>query len=96
MLTGIRLISAIGYKYNARKVLSFIVAMDTGITKAGIPYLSKYPEPFYNFSISPFPRPIFIYKFFGYVNMVEYHNKSRQYDLALKNFWVTLCGLLRL
>ena len=36
----------IGYKYNTRKVLSFIVTEDSGSTKAGITYLSKYPEQF--------------------------------------------------
>ena len=33
----------IGYKYNAWKVLSFIVTEETGRTKAGINYLYKYP-----------------------------------------------------
>ena len=32
---------AIGYKYNARKVLSFIVTDNEGSTKTGIPYLFK-------------------------------------------------------
>ena len=31
----------IGYKYNVRKFLFFIVTEDTGITKLGLPYLSK-------------------------------------------------------
>ena len=35
---------AIGYKYNARKVLSFIFTDNAGITKTDIPYLSKYPD----------------------------------------------------
>ena len=30
------------------------------------------------------------------VNEVDSHNKSRQYDLALKKWWVTQCGWLRL
>ena len=37
-----------------------------------------------------------MYKFFGSVNDVDTHNKSRQSDLALEKFWVTQCGLLRL
>ena len=37
-----------------------------------------------------------MYKFFGYVNEVESHNKSRQYDLALETFWATQYGWLRL
>ena len=34
----------IGHKYNYQKVLSIIVTEDTGITNAGVPYLSKYRE----------------------------------------------------
>ena len=34
----------IGYEYNARKVISFIVTDNVSITKYGIPYLSKYPN----------------------------------------------------
>ena len=43
MVPGDRPLIAIGYKYNARKVLSFILTYNTGSTKTGIPYLSKYP-----------------------------------------------------
>ena len=32
---------AMGYKYDAWKVLSFIVTENTGTTQVGIPYLSK-------------------------------------------------------
>ena len=35
---------AIGYKYNARKVLSFIVTENAWSTQADLLYLSKYPE----------------------------------------------------
>ena len=35
-------IIAIIYKYNARKVLSFIVTDNSGSTKTGITYLSKW------------------------------------------------------
>ena len=37
-----------------------------------------------------------MYKFFGYFNEVESHNKSRQSDLAPDNFWVTQFGFIRL
>ena len=58
---GKRLI-AIGYKYNARKVLSFIVTDNAGITKTGILYLSKYPDQFTNVSIRPVARPLVMSK----------------------------------
>ena len=37
---------AIGYRYNAQKVLSFIVTENAGSTQTGLPYLSKYPDQF--------------------------------------------------
>ena len=58
---GRRLIS-IGYKYNARKVLSFIVTDNTRSTKTGITYLSKYPDQCTNVSIRPVARPLVMSK----------------------------------
>ena len=49
---------SIGYKYNARKVISFIVTDNVGITKTGISYLSKYPDQFTNVFIRPVARPL--------------------------------------
>ena len=48
-----RLIIDIYQKYNYQKVISFNDKEDTGITKAGIPYLYKYSDPFSNIVISP-------------------------------------------
>ena len=58
MVPGGRPCIAIGYKYNARKVLSFIVTENAGSTKTGIPYLSKCPDQFTNVSILPVARPL--------------------------------------
>ena len=55
---------AIGYKYNARKVLSFIVTYNAGSTKTGIPYLSNYPDQFTNVAIRPIARPLVMSIFF--------------------------------
>ena len=95
MVLGVRPLIDIGYRYNARKVICFIVTEDSGSKKVGIPYLFKYPDPFYNVSVCPFDRPIFMSKFFVSVNKVDSHNKSRQSGLLLDNFWVTHCGWLR-
>ena len=51
MIPGGRPLIAIGYKYNVRRVLYFIVTDNVGSTKTGIPYLSKYPDQFTNVSI---------------------------------------------
>ena len=49
---------SIGYKYNAQKVLSFIVTDNAGSTNTGIPYLSKYPDQFTNVSICLVAHPL--------------------------------------
>ena len=65
-------------------------------TTLDIPYLSKYPDQFSNVSISPVACPLIMSKFFGLVNKVESHNRSRNPDIVLEKLWVTQCGWLRL
>ena len=48
----------IRYKYNTQKVIYFIVIDNTEIKQAGITYLSKYPDQFYNVDICPVDRPL--------------------------------------
>ena len=96
MVPGGRPLILIGYKYNERKVFSFIVLEVAGTTKSGIPYLSKDPDQSYNFSICLVAFPLVMYKFIESVNDVEYHNNSRWSDLALEKFWVVQCGWLYL
>ena len=83
MLPRGRLLIDMGYKYNAHKFLSFVVTYDAWITKSGHTYLYKHPDKYSNVAIHPVSRPLIMYKFFGYVNEVDYHKKSRQSDLAL-------------
>ena len=58
MVPGEMPLIAIGYKYNARKVLSFIVTNKSGITNTSITYLSKYPDQFTNVAIFPVAHPL--------------------------------------
>ena len=95
MVPGDRPLIDIGYKYNARKVLSFIVTDNAGSTKTGIPYLSKYPDQFTNVAIRPVARPLVMSKNSD-VNEVDSHSKSIHSDLELEKWWVTQCGWLRL
>ena len=62
----------------------------------GIPYLSNYPDQFYNVSIILVACPLLMSKFFALVNKVDSHTKSRQSYIALEKFWVTQYGWLRL
>ena len=84
----------IGYNYNARKVLYFMVIDNEVSTQTGPPYLSKHPDQFYNVYIHFVDCSLVVYKFFGSVNEVYSHNKSRQSDLVLDKFWVTHGGCL--
>ena len=95
MVPGDRPLVAIGYKYNVRKVLYFIVTDNSGSTKTGIPYLSNYPYQFTNVVISPVAHPL-VMSFFSAVNDVDSHKKSRQSDLSLEKLWVIQCGCMRL
>ena len=95
IVPGDRPLIAIGYKYNARKFLSFIVIYNAGRTKTGIPYLSKYTGKFNNIAIHLVACPLVISKKYS-ANEVDSHNKSRQSYLALEKWWVTQCVWLRL
>ena len=67
----------IGYKYNTWKVLYFIVTENAGSKKSGIPYLSNYPDQFYNVAILPVSRPLDVCKFFESFNEVDSHKSAR-------------------
>ena len=95
MVPGERPIMYIDYKYNMQKVLSFIATEDAGSTKAGISYLSKYPDPFATVSIQIGANNLVMSKLFVYVNEVKSHNKSRQSYIALEKYGVTQCGWLQ-
>ena len=77
MVPGGRTQIAIGYKYSTRKFLSFIVIEDAWITKKDLTYLYNYLKLFYNADIRPVARPLVMSKFFGSINEVYYHKKSR-------------------
>ena len=88
MAPGDRPLIAIGYKYNARKVLSFIVTENSGSTNTGIPFLSKYPDQFTNVAIHPVAHPLVMSKTFSAVNEFDFHHRSRHSDLALDKGWL--------
>ena len=63
------------YKYNARKVLYFIVMEEAGITKSVIHYLCKYPDPFSYVDILLVDITLVVSNFFGFIIEVGSHNK---------------------
>ena len=70
--------------------------MGLGSTALDIPYLSKYPGQFSNVSVCPVSHTLLVSKFFGSVNEVDSHKKSRHSDIDMEKFWVTQCGWIRL
>ena len=86
MVPGGRPLISVRYNYNVWKVLFFIVTDNIRSTSSGIPYLSNCPDQLSNVYICPFASTLVMYKFIGYVNEVDSHNKSRQSDLVLEKF----------
>ena len=94
-MTGVPLV-AIGYKYNARKVLCFIATKNAGSTRPGKPYIARFPDEFGNVSNRAVPRPSIITQYFENSDKVDAHNHVRQYQLALEKRWITHCGWFRI
>ena len=74
---GIPLV-AIGYKYNSRKVLVFIATQGGGGNEPGDPYLSYFPDIYYNVSVLPVVCPQFIGRYYNSFNTIYYHNSMRK------------------
>jgi hypothetical protein len=81
---------AIGYKYNARKVLCFIMTKNTGST-APDPwlYIAKFPDKFRNVMERRVPCPEVIGDYFKHSNVIDSHNHCRQHLLGLERHWKT-------
>lgn len=78
---------AIGYKYNASKVLSFIATKNAGTTKPGIPYRARFVDDFQNLLSRPVERPTVISNYFQKSNGIDKHNQARQFELRLEKHW---------
>ena len=80
----------IGYKYNKKKVLIFVLTKGAGSTKAGgTPYEARYTNAFGNVHVRYTLRPKIISCYFKYSHLVDTHNMNRQSTLALEEYWVT-------
>ena len=92
---GVDLVS-IGYKYNKKKVLTFVCTKGAGSSKHGVPYVAKFPDTFGNVCIRHIARPAVVSNFFEASNKVDLHNQSRQFSLRLEKKWVTTNPYFRL
>ena len=86
---GERPLLAIGYKYHYSKVLGFIATEGGGSTEPGDPYLSSFPNIYFNVSVRPIVRPRLLGRYFNAYNTIDNHNSTQQSDLALEKYWAT-------
>jgi hypothetical protein len=92
---GVKLV-AIGYKYNKKRVLHFIMSENAGSTSDGDPYEMKFPDEYGNINIREISRPEVVSAYFNDSNCVDVHNQLRQYALKLEKKWVTTNPYFRL
>ena len=79
----------LGYKYNTKKVLAFVVTKGAGSTVAGRPYEARFPDVYGNVHARNVPRPKVLNTYFDNCGAVDAHNQARQGNLALEECWVT-------
>jgi hypothetical protein len=87
---------AIGYKYNSRKVLSFITTKGAGNTEPGVPYEARWTDNKGNTRCRKIARPDVISRYFVKSNVIDKHNHARQAELKLEKKWVTKDGYFRI
>lgn len=87
---------AVGYKYNASKVICFIATEKAGHTLPGEPYVAKWVDPNGRVCMRNISRPHFISQFFKHSNQIDKHNHARQSELAIEDNVITWCGYFRL
>ena len=83
-VTGGRPLLDIGYKYNYRKVLGFIVAEGDGSTEPGDPHLSHLSDIYSNVSVHPVVCPHLLGRYINACNTTYNHNRMRHSDLVLE------------
>ena len=96
IVPGERPLLAIGYKYNSRKVLEFISTEGYGSTESGDPYLSSFPDMYYNVSVHPVVRPHLLGSYFNVCNAIYNQNRMLQSKLVLDKYLEKQSGYFRL
>ena len=91
-----RPLMAIIYKQNSSKVLVFIATEGSGSTKSGDPYLSRYPDNYYNVSILSVVCTNLLGSYFHTCSSMENHDRMGQYELVVEKYWVTQSVYFRL
>ena len=74
----------IGYKYNSKNVLTFVMTKGAGSTSPGKPYQAKFPDMFGNVCVREVEQPDIISNYFGFSNCIDVHNQLRHSVMALE------------
>jgi len=67
----------IGYKYNKKKVLTFVMTKRAGKSTDGEPYKARFPDKYDNVCVQLVQRPAIFANYFKYSNCVNMHNQAR-------------------
>ena len=86
----------VGYKYNMKKVLSFISAEGAGHTGTGTPDEVKWLDDNGRMASRRIARPHMLSEYFKESNQIDKHNHVRQSQLAIEKHVITTCGYFRL
>jgi len=87
---------AIGYKYNSRKILCFILTKNVGSTVPTCYYETRWIDPNGNTMCRRVPRPKIIDDYFSHSNAIDKHNHVRQFLLGLEKHWKTEDGYFQI
>ena len=87
---------AIGYKYNQRKVLSFLATKGVGHTEPGKAYKARWKDEHNNTQLREISRPSICSTYFEHCNAIDVHNQIQQFDLHLEKQWITNDGYFRI
>ena len=82
----------IGYKYNMKKVISFITTEGTGHTEPGDPYEAKWLDENGRMASNKISRPHILSEYFKHSNQIDKHNHVRQSQLAIEKMLLRRMG----
>ena len=80
---------AVGYIYNSKVTLCFIVTKNVGSTREGDPYEMKFTDDHGTVHVRLISQPALMSHLFQKYNCVVKHNQAHQYKLGLKKKWET-------
>lgn len=87
----------LSYKYNAKRVVHFLMTKDAGSTKPdpAYPYVARWADKYGNVKSREIPRPSVLSSYWKDSNNIDLINQECQKYLALEEKWITQDGFKR-